>query len=61
VAGQVAGLLGLDGGGGEDAADGADVGDEVVALGLVELDSVCRLGERDERVGFSWSGGSVLI
>lgn len=41
---QVARLFSLDGGGTEDGADGADVGDDVVALGFVAFDLVRRLG-----------------
>lgn len=54
VAREVARLLGLDGRGGELRRDGADVGDEVVALRLVALHLVGRLGEGDRLVGLAW-------
>jgi hypothetical protein len=38
---EIARLLRLDGCGTEDGADGADVGDDVVALSLVELYLIC--------------------
>jgi len=50
---DVAGLLHLDGSRAQDRADGANVGDQVIALALVALDKVCRLRQRDGRVWFS--------
>lgn len=53
VARQVACLPGGDAGGGERGADGADIRDEVVALGVITLDEVCGGGERHSRVGLA--------
>jgi len=50
----VAGLFGFDGSRAENRADGADIGDQVVTLGLVTLHEVRSIGERNRRIGLSY-------
>lgn len=54
--GQVTSLLGLDWRGGQDRGEGSDVGEQVVAVGLVDLDEVCRLWQGNVVVGFALGG-----
>lgn len=51
---EVAGLLALNARFGEDGAEGADVGDDIVALGDVALDLVGGVGEGYAGVWFTY-------